>query len=157
MLSTDVTRITENPVNNKKIKAVFETSRGSIYYLDEDGGTTRFKSFHTGHGKEEQGWKSTSKNTLCINKTDAIKIGEATINKTGFVILEETHNSFSLYLVYRDRRTGEIKPDFVNVDFQGRPEIGLCPLELHNLEELPEGLYNPSDVHPGNPIVEFHK
>jgi hypothetical protein len=54
----------------------FTTSKGSTYLINEDGTTTRNKSFHPEHGAADQGPQPKSEQTFYVSKDDVDKLGE---------------------------------------------------------------------------------
>lgn len=137
------------------VKNIFETAKGSIYFVSEQNATLRYKSFHLEHGATDQGWKDVSKFTVYVREEDAIHIA-GTLRGNGWLVLKEVGgNNVELHFVSHNRLNGSIGKTFEIISFQTVPRVGLSPIELFDVQEVLEGIHKPKGIHPGNRITRI--
>lgn len=141
--------------NGAKVKTIFETAKGSVYFISENYETIRFKSLHIEHGEADQGWKPIAENVAYVSEEDALYIAGVIRGNCWLTVHAIGHSDVELCLVIRDRKTGTIGKSLEVIDFQGKPGIGLSPIELFNLVEMSPGVYKPNTVHVGNSITRI--
>lgn len=129
----------------------FKTSRGSQYWVDKDGRSQRFKSYHPEHGVNDRGLKSLYQHIIFVNNADADQLLKAgsrgrrwqMIIKKGTVgiVALGTNNKYQLVTALYPYVT--------------RPQIGFAPIEFNILRYSGElqGYFPQKNVHIGNEIV----
>lgn len=124
----------------------FQTEKGSTYTVNEDGTTTRNKSFRPEHGKSEKGIQRTSEKTYYISSEDAQKLGEFQTSGPGKQIVELPDGS--LGVMYTEGiNKGKIESRTV-IKPSNEPSEGSIPLELWEGGEK---------AHFGNKITKINK
>ena len=124
--------------------AEFTTAKGSVYTVEEDGTTTRNKSFHPEHGEKDQGPQPKSEQTFYVNADQANALGE--VQAQGGAARKIAQASDGRWgMQYTDGPNAGKFESRTMVDAEHTPRVGLTPVELWN-----EG----KRVHFGNEITE---
>lgn len=123
----------------------FETSKGSIYQVHEDGSTTRTKAARAEHPGEE-GLQPKSEKTWFVTPENSVKLGEFQTKGADKKIVELPNGQLGVqYLSGKDE--GKIEHRTL-VDFSKKPKKGFIPIESWE-----EG----KKIHFGNQIVNIEK
>ena len=129
----------------KEEPQTFETSKGSIYHMHEDGSTTRTKAARAEHPGEE-GLQPKSEKTWFVTPEDSVKLGEFQTKGEDKKIVELPNGQLGVqYQSGKDK--GKIESRTL-VDFSKEPKEGYIPVESWNDGEK---------VHFGNQIVKIEK
>jgi len=137
----------------------FVTSQGSVYDVDEQGRTTRTKSPHAGHDRDDVGRKERSDQTYFVSQDDAQRVGmHNSLNREARPRLLVRGNE--LLLVSWNAKEGRWGTHGSPIPLSQVPEVGRAPLELWNVAPYvlaPNGIdgLSPSKSHPGSPITEL--
>lgn len=121
----------------------FKTEKGSVYQINDDGTTTRNKSYHPEHGQNDQGLQPSSNETFYVTEQDAEKLGEFQVNGDNKSIQKSSDGRYGVkYLSGKD--TGKFESRTMT-NAKRIPEEGLIPVELWD---------DGKKVHFGNKITE---
>jgi len=124
----------------------FKTSKGSTYTVNEDGTTTRNKSYHPEHGAKDQGLQPKSEKTIYLSKEDANKLSEFQTIGEGKAMQPLGDGRWGIkYTSGKDQ--GKFERRTV-VTPQESPAAGLTPVEVWQ---------GGKRVHFGNSITEVTK
>lgn len=130
----------------------FKTAKGSIYTVNEDGGTTRIKAARSDPGHEgDSGLKEPSAKTVYLDPK-AIQALAPPINSR-WRLVDMGDGTFSLATLRPDGQWG-VSPSARNIKASTKPAVGLAPLEMWQPETV-NGRTAYGKIHPGNPIVEI--
>lgn len=142
---------------DENVTSIYETARGSVYFVDAQGRTSRYKSYHKEHGIEDQGIKRLTDYTVYVSESDAAYFAGPLHGGFWLFFKELGEEDLELEFCVFDKQTQSIGKKFSTIPFQTKPEIGLCPVELFDVREIQQGIHMPSEIHPGNKIVSFHR
>lgn len=132
-------------LTEKESVQAFETSKGSIYQVNEDGSTTRNKASRVEHPGEE-GIQPKSEKTWYVTPEDSVKLGEIQTKGENKKIVELPNGQIGLqYLSGKDE--GKIERRTL-VDYLKEPKEGMIPVEVWDQGER---------VHFGNEITKIKK
>lgn len=125
----------------------FTTAKGSTYQVNDNGTTTRNKSYHPEHGIEDQGEQPTSHQTVYVDRAGLNKLGMfQSVAPDGLVHQLVTDNGMAA-IRRVDATTGQASPEYQQsvTKVHSEPAVGLYPVEIWN---------NGGTVHFGNKITE---
>ncbi|SFA69553.1 MULTISPECIES: hypothetical protein [unclassified Bacillus (in: firmicutes)] len=138
---------------NIKPVLTFKTSMGSQYWLDEKGRSQRLKSFHPGHGVENQGLQEPYDHIFFVNNSDADYLDLATNHRGNWRMIFRK-GKIAIITIGSDNKLSIISGPF---DFSYKPKLGLAPIEIKELEykESVQGYFVKDSFHIGNEIVKL--
>ncbi len=138
---------TEAKVEVKQEPITFETSKGSVYQVNENGTTTRDKKYRPEHGPKEQGIQPVSEKTLYVDKDQLNKLSVfATQGDGGKKMFPYPDGRLGVMYTSGPNK-GKVLADSL-ITPKTKPEKGLYPLELWDKGEK---------VHFGNEITKIGK
>lgn len=124
-------------------QVTFKTAKGSTYYVEADGSTTRNKAYRLEHDEAEQGMQPRSQTTFYVTGDEAIALGEFQTRGAKKAVVPLGDGSYGVK--YLDGPSeGKIERRTV-VTPKVSPEVGLTPVELWK---------DGTRVHFGNAITE---
>ena len=124
----------------------FTTAKGSTYQVNDNGTTTRNKSYHPEHGVEDQGEQPTSHQTVYVDRSGLNKLGMfQSVAPDGLVHQLVTDNGMAA-IRRVDATTGQASPEYRQsvTQVHSEPAVGLYPVEIWD---------NGGTVHFGNKIT----
>ena len=124
----------------------FTTAKGSTYQVNDNGTTTRNKSYHPEHGVEDQGEQPTSHQTVYVDRAGLNKLGMfQSVAPDGLVHQLVTDNGMAA-IRRVDATTGQASPEYRQsvTQVHSEPAVGLYPVEIWD---------NGGTVHFGNKIT----
>jgi len=126
---------------------VFETARGSKYFVTNQFRTQRNKSLHLEHGTKDVGWKEPTDMTVYVSSELAKEVAPKIFGSFWLCFREG-----GLFLV--SKLNGQVKP-LKRLEYSSSPEIGLCPVDFWKFTDLGYKVFYPSKIHVGNQIVSI--
>lgn len=124
-------------------KPTFTTSKGSIYQVNADGGTTRVKVARSEHPGEE-GLQPASEKTWFVTPEESLKLSEFQTSGERKAIVELPNGQLGVQYLTGDN-AGKIEQRTL-VDFAREPEEGMIPIESWD---------NGKRIHFGNAITKI--
>lgn len=133
----------------------FQTAKGSVYQVHDDGTTTRNKSFHPEHGAADQGLKTRSERTIYVDPTVASELSGAGLNglgPKGFRLALKDGKAWGLTWNNAADRWG-VSPSAKEIPFETQPRVGLSPVEGWRKTNDVPGYEAYEGQHAGNAIT----
>ena len=124
----------------------FTTAKGSTYQVNDNGTTTRNKSYHPEHGIEDQGEQPTSHQTVYVDRAGLNKLGMFQGTAPEGLVHQLVTNNGVAAVRQVDATTGQATPEYQQsvTQVHSEPAVGLYPVEIWN---------NGGTVHFGNKIT----
>lgn len=107
---------------------LFETSKGSKYYVGKKLRTQRNKSFHPEHGEDDTGWKEATDMAVFVPTAVAKEIAPKIFGSFWLCFHQGK-------LVLVSKLNGLVTP-LKRIEYSSVPEKGLCPVEFWSFRNL---------------------
>lgn len=137
--------------------STYTTGKGSVYFVHEDGTTTRHKAARADAGHEgDSGWKSQTEKTIYVDTDIAPALSAAGVQNIGDKGARLVIRDGVASLLTWNERAGRwgVSPESKNIPFTTVPEVGKSPLELwRRVDDVP-GYEAYANQHAGNKITE---
>lgn len=134
----------------------YQTAKGSVYEVHDDGTTTRNKSFHPEHGAADQGLKSRSAKTIYVGSSaEAVNLSGAGLSGVGPDGFRLVLRDGKATLVWRNPN-GQwgASASSRDIPFTTDPAVGKFPVEMWRAaEDVPGFTEVYAAQHAGNEIV----